>query len=148
MIQASAEHFGKYDAATLADIERLKAIPYPHLILRSEVLSVKEYEELFAGAIAIQLYSKTDFSDRVSGITLDAFSGGCPVISTSGTWIARMVERFEAGLVLDSMSPETVLKSVGEIISDYARYNANANRAGQILQQENSADALYKALME
>jgi hypothetical protein len=46
------------------------------------------------------------------------------------------------------MSPETVLKSVQAIISDYARYNVNANHAGQTLQQENNADALYKTLIE
>jgi glycosyltransferase involved in cell wall biosynthesis len=147
-IQTSSEHFGKCDAETMADIERLKSIPYPYLALRTEVLSTSEYEELFTGAIAIQLYSTTDFSDRISGITLDAFSGGCPVISTSGTWIARMVERFDAGLVTDNMSPEAVLKSVEAIVSDYSRYNANANMAGQALQQENSADALYKVLIE
>ena len=147
-VQTSAEHFGKYDAETMADIERLKAIPYPHLTLRTEVLSVKEYEELFSGAIAIQLYSTTDFSDRVSGITLDAFSGGCPVITTSGTWIARMVERFEAGMVIDIASPAKVLQSVEAIVLDYARYNVNANTAGQALQQENSASVLYKVLTE
>lgn len=148
MVQTSAEHFGKYDAETMADIERLKAIQYPHLIMRTEVLSVKEYEALFAGAIAIQLYSTTDFSDRVSGITLDAFSGGCPVITTSGTWIARMVERFEAGMVTDNMSPEAVSKCVEVVVSNYSRYNNHANKAGQTLQQENSASALYKALSE
>ena len=146
MVQTSADHFGKYDAETMADIERLKAIPYPYLTMRTEVLSVKEYEELFAGAVAIQLYSTNDFSDRVSGITLDALSGGCPVITTSGTWIARMVERFEAGRVIDIVTPANVLKSAEAIILDYARYNMYANTAGQTLQQENSASALYKVL--
>ncbi len=147
-IQTSAEHFGKCDAETKADIERLKLIPYPYLAMRTEVLSTSEYEELYSGAIAIQLYSKTDFTDRISGITLDAFSAGCPVLSTSGTWIARMVERFDAGLVTDNMSPDAVLKSVTAIISDYSRYNANANNAGQALQQENSANTLYEVLAE
>jgi glycosyltransferase involved in cell wall biosynthesis len=147
-IQTSSEHFGKCDAETMADIERLKAIPYPYLTMRTEVLSDNEYEELFSGAIAIQLYSTTDFTDRVSGVTLDAFSGGCPVISTSGTWIARMVERFDAGLVNDNMTPDAVLKSVNAVISNYSRYNANANKAGQILQQENSANNLYAVLSE
>ena len=147
-VQTSAEHFGKYDVETMADIERLKTIPYPHLALRTEVLSVKEYEELFAGAVAIQLYSQTDFSDRVSGITLDAFSGGCPVISTSDTWIARMVGRFDAGIITQNMSPEAVLKSAEAIIFDYSRYSINANNAGQVLQQENSASILYKVLTE
>lgn len=146
-IQTSAEHFGKCDAETMADIERLKSIPYPYLALRTEVLNPEEYEALFAGAIVIQLYSTTDFSDRVSGVTLDAFSGGCPVISTSNTWIARMVERFDAGSVVNSMSADTVLKSVTTIISDYSRYNRNAIKAGQTLQQENSADMLYQVLI-
>ena len=148
VIQTSAEHFGKCDAETLADIERLKSTPYPHLTLKTEVLSTDEYAALFVGAIAIQLYSTNDFTDRISGITLDAFSGGCPVISTSGTWISRMVERFDAGLVTDNMQPESVLRYAEAIIADYARYNANANKAGQTLQQENSADVLYKALTE
>ena len=148
IIQTSAEHFGKYDAATLADIERLNSIPYAYIMLRTEVLSAAEYEELYAGAIAIQLYSTNDFSDRISGITLDAFSAGSPVISTSGTWIARMVERFEAGLVADNMSPQEVHKKATAIISNYAYYNANAVSAGQVLQQENNAGVLYKVLTE
>jgi glycosyltransferase involved in cell wall biosynthesis len=145
-IQTSAEHLGKCDAETLADIERLKSISYPYLTMLTEVLSVEEYENLYSGAIVMQLYDKNDFTDRISGVTLDALSAGCPVISTSGTWIARMVERFEAGIVLENLSPEAVLKSVEVIMADYPTYNANANRAGQTLQQENSADALYLEL--
>jgi glycosyltransferase involved in cell wall biosynthesis len=146
VIQTSAEHFGKCDAETLADIERLKSTPYPYLTLKTGVLSTAEYAALFAGAVAIQLYSTNDFTDRISGITLDAFSGGCPVISTSSTWISRMVERFDAGLVTENMQPESVLKNAEAIIADYARYNDNAIKAGQTLQQENSADVLYNAL--
>lgn len=147
-IQTSAERFDKYDAATLADIARLKSIPYAYLTLRSDVLSAGEYEEIFSGAIAIQLYKATDFTDRVSGVTLDAFSAGCPVISSAETWMARVVERFDAGQVVNNTLPEVVLSKATAIISDYARYAANANNAGQILQLENSANHLYAALTE
>ena len=147
-IQTSAEHFGKYDAETRADIARLKSIPYPHLTLKTDVLSENEYEKLFAGAIAIQLYHTKDFQDRISGITLDAFSAGCPVISNANTWIARMVDRFDAGVVIDNESPQAIVKSAAAIIADYANYNSNAGHAGQILQQENSAATLYKVLTE
>lgn len=148
LIQTSSEHFGKFDAATLADIERLKSIPYPFLAMKTEVLSASEYEALFSGAIAIQLYSTTDFSDRISGITLDGFSGGSPVISTTGTWIARMVKRFDAGLIADNVSPQEIFNIASKIISNYAYYNANAINAGKHLQQENSASALYKVLTD
>ena len=147
-IQTSAEHFGKCDSSTLADIVRLKSIPYAYLTLRTEVLNASEYEEMFSGAVAIQLYWSTDFTDRISGITLDAFSAGCPVISTSGTWIARMVDRFDAGLVVSNNSSNEVLKSVTFIISDYSRYNRNAIKAGKTLQQENSANTLYQILVK
>ena len=147
-IQTSAEHFDKYDAVTLADIARLKSTPYAYVTLKTEVLSASEYEEIFSGAIAIQLYKSTDFTDRVSGVTLDAFSAGCPVITTADTWIARMVERFDAGMVVDNIHPEVVLNRVTAIIFEYSRYAVNANNAGKILQLENNANNLYGVLTE
>ena len=114
--------------------------------MKTEVLGADEYAVLFSGAIAIQLYDKTDFADRISGVTLDAFSAGCPVIATSGTWIACMVERFDAGLVTHDLGPAAVLAKAQAIIADYPRYQVNALRAGQTLQQENSAGTLYSVL--
>ena len=81
VMQISGEHYRKYDAATLADIQRLKAIAYPQLQLRPETLNPDQYARLFAGAICLQLYNPSDFSDRVSGVTLDAFSAGSPVVA-------------------------------------------------------------------
>lgn len=145
-IQISAEHFGKYDAETRADIERLQNIPYPHLHLLTDTLSVAQYEALFPGAIAMQLYDVNDFTDRISGVTLDAFSGGCPVVTGGGTWIARMTQRFDAGQVVAGVEPPQLLEAIHRIISDYGRYAGNASRAGLILQQEHSAGALHEAL--
>jgi hypothetical protein len=147
-IQMSAAHFGKYDADTLADIQRLKDTPYRYLELLTQTLSVAGYEALFPGALALQLYSANDFSDRISGVTLDAFSGGCPVLTTAGTWIARMVERFDAGTVTAETSPQQILGKIVGIIAAYDRYAANAAIAGRALQQENSASMLYEALTE
>lgn len=148
LVQTSAEHFGKCDAETLADIERLKASPYPHLTLKTEVLSAAEYNALYSGAIVIQLYRQADFYDRISGVTLDAFTAGCPIVTTSDTWMARMAKHFDAGLVADDMSAEAVQARIKTIIAEYPRYHANALQGGQILQQENSASALYQTLIE
>jgi hypothetical protein len=147
VIQTSPEHFGKYDAETLSDIERLNKLSYPYLSMRTEVLSAAEYGEQFSGAIAIQLYKQSDFTDRVSGVTLDAFSHACPVISTTDTWIARAVERFDAGVCVTHCTPEEVYMVVEKIIAEYPRYAFNARYAGQVLQQENSASVLYKELI-
>lgn len=145
-VQVSAEHFGKYDAETLKDIERLRGIPYPHLRLVSQTLSEGEYQALFSGAIVLQLYSMSDFSDRISGVTLDAFSGGCPVLTTADTWIARMAERFDAGQIVRDTSPQQLLACIEDIIASYDHHAAHAAEAGRILQQENSASLLYEAL--
>ncbi|MBU1425719.1 MAG: glycosyltransferase [Gammaproteobacteria bacterium] len=145
-LQTSPEHYGKYDALTKADIQRLHLIAYPHLQLSPETLNNNEYAALFDGAICIQLYDTADFVDRISGVTLDAFSAGCPIVASPGTWIARMAQRFDAGIVVEDMSPTQVLSAVQRIISEYARYNKHAIAAGKTLQEENNADALFKVI--
>lgn len=145
-LQNSPDHRGKYDDATKTDIDRLKKITYPCLQLFPETLSADEYANLYAGAICVQLYNTADFSDRISGVTLDALSAGSPIVTTAGTWIARIVQRFDAGLVIDSAEPEQALLAIQKIIADYPRYNENAYKAGLALQQENSADFLFKTV--
>ena len=147
-LQNSPDHRGKYDAITKAEIQRLEKIAYPYLHLYPETLSPDEYAHLFAGAICIQLYNTDLFSDRISGVTLDALTAGSPIIATGGTWIARMVQRFDAGIIVDSTEPKDVLTAVKKIITEYPHYSKNAFAAGQVLQRENSADFLFNALVE
>jgi len=147
-LQSSPDHRGKYDAVAKAALQRLEKISYPNLTAYSETLGPDEYARLFAGAICIQLYNADLFADRVSGVTLDALSAGSPIVATAGTWIARMVQRFDAGRVVNSTDAEEVLRAVQDIIADYPRYSENAYAGGRTLQQENSAAFLYEALME
>jgi hypothetical protein len=147
-LQNSPDHRGKYDAVTKAEIQRLEKIPYPYLQLFPETLMPDEYASLFVGAICIQLYNASVFSDRISGVTLDALSAGSPIVTTAGTWTARMVQRFNAGVIIDSPEPEKTLSAIQEIIAEYTLYNKNAYKAGLILQQENSAKFLFNTLVE
>ncbi len=145
-LQNSPDYRGKYDAVTKAEIQRLEKIPYPYLRLYPETLKPDEYAELFAGAICVQLYNTDLFSDRISGVTLDALSAGSPIVTTAGTWIARMVQRFDAGIIIDSTEPEKTLSAIQKIIAEYPRYSKNAYAGGLILQQENSAEFLFETL--
>ena len=147
-LQNSPDHRGKYDTVTKAEIQRLEKIPYPYLQLFPETLMPDEYAGLFIGAICIQLYNADLFSDRISGVTLDALSAGSPIVATAGTWIARMIQRFDAGIIIDSPEPEKALSAIQEIIAEYPRYSKNAYAAGLILQQENSAEFLFNTLVE
>ena len=147
-LQTSPDHYGRHDAVTGQMLVRLQGIAYPSLRLQPTTLSTDEYYDLFRGGICLQLYNQTDFADRISGITLDALSMGCPVVALADTWMASMVERFGAGRVVAGTMPEELLAAVREIHTNYAGYQDRACRAGLILQAEHHPSHLLKALTE
>lgn len=145
-IQTSAEHYGKVDIAARAEINRLDSILYAPLIRQRETLSVDAYRALYDGAICLQPYDPLDFADRVSGVTLDALRAGAPVITTDRTWMANIVKRFDAGVVLRDRSAPSIHHAVETIRNRYCDYQANAHKASQALESENSAQHLMDAL--
>ncbi len=145
-VQASPDHYDRYDPETKADVGRLESLGYPFLRIHRVTLDPAAYAALFRGAICLQPYKSGDFADRISGVTLDALSAGCPVVTTSGTWMARTIERFGAGIAVDDPSAAPLLAAAEAIRADYARYRDNAHRAGRALQEENSARRLLAVL--
>lgn len=142
-----AEDAGRYEEATRRDLARLDRLGYPGLRTEAEPLSAPAYAALFSGGICIQPYDAADFADRVSGVTLDALSAGCPVVALRGTWSARAVERFGAGAVVDDVSAETLLGAVRRVVDGYGAFQAGARRGGAVLQEENDGRKLYAAVM-
>jgi glycosyltransferase involved in cell wall biosynthesis len=146
VVQGSADHYGRIDPETKADLALLRSVSYPALRVYGETLDPPSYLDLFRGAICLQPYRREDFADRISGVTMDALSGGSPVVATSGTWMAHVVERFDAGRVVRDLSPGSLLAAVDDILSDYGRFRANAAKAGRTLQEENSGRHLLSIL--
>ena len=146
-IQSSAKHYGKYELAIRDDLSRLAKTNYHYLETFSDTLTEPAYRALFSCGICIQPYDVEEFADRVSGVTLDALSAGCPVVTVKGTWMARVVEDSAAGVVVEEAHPGALLSAVQTIIGDYPRYCRNAYEAGQVLQVENSADHLFRVLV-
>jgi glycosyltransferase involved in cell wall biosynthesis len=145
-LQTSGKHYDKYDPETRAALEKIPAIGYPHLKTYPETLSTEAYFAGFTGAICLQPYDVSAFADRISGVTLDGMSMGAPVVTLAGTWMARVVERFQAGVVVDSADPQLLLEAILRIHNDYPRYQANARRAGLALQREHSAGHLLELI--
>ena len=145
-IQISSEHYNKYDKQTQLDIARLNNIHYKHLAIHKETLSENSYTKLFVGAICIQPYDQIAFADRVSGVTLDALMAGSPILSSAGTWIAKIVERFNAGVVLKSTSATEMHVALKEIINNYEMYSENAINASNALKDENNVTHLLSIL--
>lgn len=146
VMQASADHYDRFDPETKADLIRLQSTRYHALRVVRETLDPLVYSDLFHGAICLQPYRREDFADRISGVTLDALSAGCPVVATAGTWMAGVVRRFDAGREVNDLSPESLLAAVDGIRSEYGRYQKNAARAGKTLQEENSGRHLLSVL--
>jgi glycosyltransferase involved in cell wall biosynthesis len=146
-IQTSAEHYGKVDITARAEINRLDSILYAPLIRQRETLSADAYRALYDGAICLQPYDPLDFADRVSGVTLDALRAGAPVITTDHTWMANIVKRFDAGVVLQDRSAPSIHSAVETIRARFNDYQSNAHKASQALESENSAQHLIDALM-
>ena len=146
-IQSSSEHLNKSETKTQLDIARLKQIKYPKLTIGEKTLSESDYLNLFPGSICLQPYDVKDFSDRVSGVTLDSLMAGSPIVTTPNTWIARCVERFEAGIVLNSTTPNEMTSALNQVINNYDFYSTNAKKASLILKSENDASQLLSSLL-
>jgi hypothetical protein len=146
-VQASPDHYEKHDAHVRSALDRLRGAEAPWLRILPDTLRGAEYREMFEGAIVLQPYARDDFEDRVSGVTLDAFNGGAPVVATAGTWMARAAERFDAGLGVGELSPGALLAAVERIRAEYPRYRRNAADAGARLREEHDARHLLEALL-
>lgn len=146
VMQASPDHYDRFDPDTKAALLRLHSVRYPSLRVVRKTLKPGAYSDLFRGGICLQPYRREDFADRISGVTLDALSAGCPVVVTDGTWMSRVIRRFDAGREVGDLSPESLMAAVHEIRSDYGEYRKNAARAGKTLQEENSGRHLLSIL--
>ena len=145
-VQISPDHYDKYDHASRADIVRLGKIAYPSLRTYPDTMPSAEYREKFLGAICLQPYSVDDFADRMSSVTLDALSAGCPVITTAGTWMGRIVEKFDAGITLTKLTTEELFFAINSVINNYDRYQLNAQNARKALHEEHNAAHLLNML--
>ena len=146
-VQASPGHYGKFDDGIPAELDRLRKSSSAGLTILPETLGASEYRAMFDGAIVLQPYSRDDFADRISGVTLDAFSAGAPVIATAGTWMARAALRFGAGVALEDPSPASIHAAVEAVRAEYPRFRRNALEAGSALRKEHDARQLLEVLL-
>ncbi len=146
-IQVSATHLNKQSVEIGREIKRLVSTDYLPMTLHQKTLSPESYQTLFLGGISVQPYSITDFEDRVSGVTLDALSSGCPVVVTAGTWLSKIILRFEAGIATSDLTPAGLRLAIERVLSDYDGYSRRAMNAAAALRAEHSADNLMDIVL-
>lgn len=133
MIQAAPNHHGEYAADVSQTLHDIEATLYPHLNMPKASLSDDEYLNQFVGGICLQPYVTSEYSNKISGITLDALTRGCPVIVQKGIHSAELVEQFKAGICLDSCDPDSWLEAMEKVVHDYATYKNNCRKAFEYL---------------
>ncbi len=87
------------------------------------------------------------FSHRISGVTLDALGAAVPVAVPDNTHMSRLVRRFNAGVVYDERSPQSICHAVKRAKLNFPRHTEGALQAATWLGQTGGYDKLAKALM-
>ncbi|OGT08185.1 MAG: hypothetical protein A2X78_02705 [Gammaproteobacteria bacterium GWE2_37_16] len=136
VVQISPNHVGNYDEKTGEIVEKLKKCSYPFLKLYEVSLNKAEYLALFEDAICLLLYDVGFYADQFSSVALDAFYAGCPILTTNGTWISDMVDRFQAGAIVDNAQPDSLYKEIEKISSSFQKLQQNTVHAGDELRKE------------
>lgn len=147
-IQISTEDRQRADPALQAQLSRLRGLGYCGLTLLDLALSPEAYQALFNGALVLQPYRAQDFQDRVSGVTLDALRAGAPLVVSAGTWMARQVQGFDAGVATADLSAPGLLRAIEAVLADHARYAAGACQAGASVVSRHSARALLDVVLQ
>lgn len=145
-VQTTGDHYGRYDEHTLADLARLRAVRYPHLIEINRTPGRLAYARLFPGSICLQPYERSEYADKASSVTFDALLAGAPIITLSGTPMARIVADTGAGIVVEDAAPATLRNAALAIRDDYARYAARARVAGSRFDPARAWQPLIQAL--
>ncbi len=128
-IQISAPNSQRYDAPTKQALKQLADLPATNLQLHEDTLNAQQYLQLFNNAICLLLYNQHNYHDKFSGVALDAFYAGCPIITAKHTWMGDVVEQYGAGITLSDYAPTSVQAAIDHIAENYQQFHANAQQA-------------------
>lgn len=134
-LQVSPPASGRYDAASERALLKLRRLSYSSVTLHEQTLNREAYQRLFENAVCLLLYDVDFYRDKFSGVALDAFLAGSPVIAMVGTWAGDTVQKFNAGVALKDRSPQSVCSAVEWILDHCQHCRENAKRAGEALQK-------------
>jgi glycosyltransferase involved in cell wall biosynthesis len=132
-IQISAPSSQRYDNFTQMALSKLQSMPKKNLVLHRKTLNQTQYLDLFNNSVCLLLYNQKEYQDKFSGIALDAFYAGCPIITAKNTWMGDTAEQYGAGVTLDRYTPAAIQNAIDHIIENYEVFHVNAKSAAQEL---------------
>jgi hypothetical protein len=148
VVQASGDHYGRFDERTRVDLQRLQRCAYPHLTVLSDTLDAQQYQGLFAGTICLQPYGRDDYADKMSAVTFDALRSGAPIITVAGTTMAHIAAQSACGVVVDQATPQVLLQACRDILPRYGQFSQRARLASASLSPASAWRPLVEALRQ
>jgi FkbM family methyltransferase len=110
-------------------------------------LTDDEFLKLFARSdIVVLPYTPDAFAERTSGLLIDSMYFGFPCVVIRGTWLGNLTEKFGSGVVVDELTPASLVAGVRAIAANYEDYQLRARKAGREYFSKNSWSAFSKFL--
>lgn len=146
LVQVSPKHVDHHGSREDAMVARLLSAGYRGLVADPKAPDRTEYAERFTGALVLAPYERAKFSDRVSGVVLDALLHGAPCIATSETWAGAIVERFGAGIVIRDRTEAQLASAIDAVLSRWDHYADQAAKASDTLAAEHDPRIIAQLL--
>ncbi len=93
-------------------------------------LDSAQYDALLASTDCMVLpYRRSSYFARISGVAVEAVTGGIPVITTRDTWTADLVANSGAGIAVDDGDAAGLASAMVDLARDYPRWRGEAEAA-------------------
>lgn len=113
----------------------------------TEPLNSEAYDALLSKTDCMVLpYRRSSYFARISGVAVEAVTGGIPVIATADTWTSELVANSGAGIAVPDGDANTLAAAMGDLARDYRRYREMAVARQQQALNANSGAAFLECL--
>lgn len=151
MIQVNIHPGCEHNVQLKKSLQKLKSIAQNRdsLYLLKGPLPKNQYSQcLQKAAIVLLPYDQNHYKHTISGILLEAFALGKPVITTSGTWLAKQVKRYGGGITLGEAFTDAILAAIESIFKDYPKFCNEARSAGEKLKRIYNAEQFARRVIK
>ena len=113
----------------------------------TEPLDSDAYDALVAATDCMVLpYRRSSYFARISGVAVEAVTGGIPVIATADTWTSELVASDGAGIAVPDGDAAALAAAMAGLARDYPRFRAMAVARQQQALDANSGAAFLECL--
>ena len=113
----------------------------------TQPLDSQTYDALVAATDCMVLpYRRSSYFARISGVAVEAVTGGIPVIATADTWSSELVASDGAGIAVPDGDAAALARAMAKLARDYASYREMAVARQQQALAANSGAAFLDCL--